>query len=125
MSEDAVRDLQADIELLNDTIEKLMLVKDNAYAERNKCIAALANFIRDIAHPNYRVYAALHPAEDESWDDDWRTILVIERDSIVQMAWHFHDSEKYLLKRLPVNNLYKWDGHTTDEKYRKLVQLFC
>lgn len=105
-------------------LEALITQKDNAYTERNKCVAALANVIYSIALPKYRVYVTHHPEEDESWDNDWRTILVIEYDGFVQMTWHFHDSEKNLLKRFPVVNSYKWDGHTTDEKYNRLQNLF-
>lgn len=101
--------------------EELIRQKDQAYSERNKCIAALANFIRDTAHPGYRVYVAYH--ENKDWEDDWRTILVIEKGDI-QMTWHFHDSEKYLLTKLPIVNLYKWDGHSTDEKYKRLLKVF-
>lgn len=105
----------------NETIEKLIKIKDKAYSERDKCIAALANFIRDIAHPNFRVYTAYH--EGDEWEDDWRNILVIERGDL-QMTWHFHDSEKYLFDRLPVNNIHKWDGHDTKEKYNRLLKCF-
>lgn len=110
------------IEINNTEIEKLIKIKNDAYSERNKCIAALANFLRSTAQPNYRVYVAYH--EDEDWENDWRTILVIEKGS-VQMTWHFHDSEKHLLEKLPIVNLYKWNGHDTKEKYKRLINLFC
>lgn len=103
-------------------IEMIIAQKDNAYTERNKCIAALANLIRDIALPNFRVFVTNHPEEDESWDNDWRTILVIQKGDL-QMTWHFHDSDKHLLKRLPVMS-YIWDGHSTDEKYNRLLNIF-
>lgn len=107
----------------SNSFDALISQKDKAYSERNKCIAALANFIRDIAMPNYRVYVTQHPEDDISWDDEWITILVIEKGDL-QMTWHFHDSEKHLLNRLPVRQLYKWDGHTTEEKYNRLHKLF-
>jgi len=103
------------------TVEELIKIKDEAYGERNKCIAALANFIRDIAYPNFRVFVAEHVGDD--WEDDWRTVLVIEKGEL-QMTWHFHDSEKNLLSRLPTDKLYKWDGHDTKEKYNRLIRCF-
>ena len=104
-------------------LDELIIRKNNAYAERNKCIAALANLIRDMAHPHFRVFTTEHPIDDESWENDWRTILVIEKGDL-QMTWHFHDSEKYLLERLPVNLIHKWDGHDTKEKYNRLINSF-
>ncbi len=106
---------------MKEEIQKIIEAKDNAYSERNKCIAALANFITDTAQPNYRIYVAHH--EDEDWENDWRTILVIEKGEL-QMTWHFHDSEKHLLSRLPKANIYKWDGHDTKEKYNRLIRCF-
>ena len=93
-------------------IDQVIKQKDQAYKERNVCIAALAYFIKEIAQPGFRVYVAYHPYDDESWEDDWRTILVIEKGDL-QMTWHFHDSEKYLLSKFPVVNVYKWDGHNS------------
>jgi len=120
-NKEAIKALEVEREKLEDTIETLIIVKDNAYSERNKCIAALANFIRDIAQPQFRVYTT-HD-NNENWENDWRTVLVIERGDL-QMTWHFHDSERHLLERLPVNLLHKFDGHDTKEKYNRLIKCF-
>ena len=116
-----VHGLVSHCQVCDSELEKLIKVKDDAYKERNMCIAALANFIHDTAQPNWRIYVAYH--EDPGWEEDWRTILVIEKGS-TQMTWHFHDSEKHLLARLSKASIYKWDGHDTKEKYRRLMACF-
>lgn len=105
----------------NKEIDTLIKIKNDTYRERNMCIAALANLLYDIALPGFRVYVSEHEGDD--WEDDWRTVLVIQKDSI-QMTWHFHDSEKYLLLRLPKMSSYYWDGHDTKEKYNRLLLCF-
>lgn len=107
----------------NQDIEELTQQKNNAYKERNMCLAAFAHAIHAVNNPEFDVFVTQHPEDDKEWEDDWRTILVIQRRDW-QMTWHFHDSEKYLLKGLPVHNQYEWDGHTTEEKYQRLLKLF-
>jgi hypothetical protein len=108
-------------------VHKLEQQKNQAYSERNKVVAALAKFLRrsNILDPynTYHVGVAQHDVNDTSWETDWRTILVIEINDI-QMTWHFHDSEKYLLEGFPLIPDYKWDGHSTEEKYNRLLK-FC
>lgn len=104
-------------------IQRLTQAKDSAYAERNKCVVGLAIMAQKLGYP---AFTAIHPIEDESWEDVWRTILVIELPT-GQVTWHFHDSEKPLLTGLPsaseIGIDYKWDGHTTEEKYKRLLNL--
>jgi hypothetical protein len=38
------------------------------------------------------------------------------------MSWHYHDSDAELFAFVPVREV-KWDGHTTEEKYRRLAAL--
>lgn len=116
----ATKDKNSSLTPIGEEIEELIKIKDNAYAERNKVIAAFAHHLSNTPY-QCRVYRAYH--EDPDWEGDWRTILVIEKGDL-QMTWHFHDSEKYLLERLPTANLYKWDGHDTKEKYNRLVNIF-
>lgn len=92
----------------------LKSVADNAYSERNKLVAFLSRL--------YPSYLAKHEVEDTSWDDDWRNIVVVE--SLKgQLSWHIHDTELSLFEHLEYNENYKWDGHTTEEKYARLAQL--
>lgn len=107
-------------ELAVKQIEALIKQKDQAYSERNKVVAALAHLLDII--PEYTVGVAEHDPEDKDWESDWRTILVIKNSKGDQMTWHFHDSEKHLLENLDKIDDYKWDGHTTEEKYNRLLR---
>jgi hypothetical protein len=99
----------------------------DAYWERNQLVAALSKI--------YPAWLARHP-EGEEWEDDWRWIVFVEiptkelenkyeqggREVKLkrQLSWHIHDSElEYFshLKEKPNT----WDGHTTEEKYRRLT----
>ena len=91
--------------------------KDAAYSERNQCVIGLGLLAKALG---YRAGVALHPIEDTSWETDWRNILVIELPT-GQLTWHFHDSEAPLLEQFPKLDNHVWDGHTTPEKYRRLL----
>jgi hypothetical protein len=108
-------------ELAARQIEALIKQKDQAYSERNKVVAALAHVLSHVFFSNINVGVAQHDINDKDWEADWRTILVIELPA-GQVTWHFHDSEKYLLEGLPTFDDYKWDGHTTEEKYNRLLR---
>lgn len=97
--------------------ETLQSQKDNAYSERNKCVVGLALLARDLG---YKVGLARHPESDTEWEDDWRNIVVIELPT-GQLTWHFHDSEMHMLYSFTRLEGHAWDGHTTDEKYRRLL----
>jgi hypothetical protein len=94
-------------------LESLAAQKDGAYAERNKLVAALSKLLPS--------HLARHPDEDTAWEDDWRWIVVINGPA-GQMTWHIHDSEREQFNHLDVQT-FTWDGHTTDEKYRRLAML--
>jgi hypothetical protein len=85
--------------------------KDAAYAERNQLVAALSKLLP--------AHLARHPDEDAAWEDDWRWIVVVNVPA-GQMTWHIHDSEREMFNHLDVRADFAWDGHTTDEKYRRL-----
>lgn len=95
---------------------RLRIAKDNAYAERNKCVIGLMLLARDLG---YKVGWAKHPEEDTEWEDDWRNIAVIELPT-GQLTWHFHDSERWMLYSFEPLKDHQWDGHSTEEKYRRL-----
>lgn len=38
-----------------------------------------------------------------------------------QVSWHVHDSELALFDFLPTSDQRCWDGHSTDEKYERLL----
>jgi len=94
--------------------ERLREQKDGAYAERNKLVAALSKL--------FPASLERHEESDKTWEDDWRWIVFINLPT-GQVSWHIHDSELPLF-----DHLYRicgrvWDGHTTEEKYRRLAAL--
>lgn len=101
--------------------------KNQAYKERNILVSIL---LKGMArYPDtFKVFRAKHPEDDKEWERDWMNIAGVEYLSItsgfVQAVWHFHDKEIDLIKDLPLNKAYVWDGHTTDEKYKKLIKDF-
>lgn len=96
--------------------DALRATKNDAYHERDQCVALIARMARALGCP---VGTTRHPDSDTSWEDDWRTIVFIELPS-GQVSWHFHDSEKDLVADLPAYEP-SWDGHTTQEKYRRVA----
>ncbi len=86
----------------------------SAYHERNLCVALIA---RMALASGLHAGTKQHPAEDASWEDDWRTILLIDLPT-GQVSWHFHDSELELLEGLP-GYQGQWDGHDTPTKYER------
>lgn len=122
----------------SDTLQKQL---NNAYWERNQLVVALTKM--------FPSHLAKHPQEDKDWDNDWRTIVVVEippelllteeeikiapsrkdvrqlylKDFRNQMTWHIHDSEVGYFDHLEYVANFYWDGHTTEEKYRRLRKL--
>jgi hypothetical protein len=96
----------------------------SVYRERNLILALLAVVCRitelaDGTGPF--AYRAFHDVNDISWDDEWRNIIVLETEEMGQMTWHIHDSELPNFEKLPLRTDYRWDGHTTEEKYQRLL----
>jgi len=95
-------------------LDEMRTQKDAAYSERNKLVAALSKLLP--------AHIERHPKEDLSWEDDWRWIVFIQAPS-GQMSWHIHDSELLRFGHLKAKRGNSWDGHTTEEKYRRLSNL--
>jgi hypothetical protein len=107
--------------------QKAVEAKDNAYYERDQLVAALSKI--------YPAWLGYHKGE---WEDDWRNIVYIkipirhqvsigglgmkEISKKVQVSWHIHDRELKYFSHLK-NGTEKWDGHDTEEKYRRLSLL--
>lgn len=98
---------------MSDEIEELRAEKHGAYAERNQLIAALSKI--------WPAHLADHPADDASWDDEWRTIVCIHS-PMGQLTWHIKSSERPLFAHLRHDQNH-WDGHSSEEKYRRLSDL--
>lgn len=85
--------------------------KDRAYKERNQLVAALSRI--------FESHLMRHPEDDASWERDWMWIVCIHAPIVGQMTWHLHDSDLPLFKHLQEGPNH-WDGHTTEQKYRRL-----
>lgn len=107
--------------------EELTKAKDNAYWERNQLVAALSKLLPS--------HLAKHPVEDKEWEDDWRNIVVIHLPleltpyadvedgpvpDDIQMTWHVHDHDMPMFDHLNYASDYYYDGHSTEEKYKRL-----
>ena len=109
------------------TKKELEQSKNQAYKERDMLVCALSKI--------YPSFLTKHPKEDKTWEKDWRNIVVINipvRRRIgvypdfpedMQLTWHIHKSELKLFSHLE-QGLNEWDGHTTEEKYRRLECLW-
>ena len=85
--------------------------KDDAYGERNKVVAALARLFP----------SGLKVTDIPGWDEEWHNCIYIDLPS-GQVSWHYHDSQAHLFEGLPAYDG-EWDGHDTEEKYRRLAAL--
>lgn len=85
--------------------------KDAAYRERNQLVALLARL-----YPSGIAQTAI-----EGWDPAWHGCVYIDLPT-GQASWHFRTSEAHLFADLPPY-AGSWDGHTTEEKYRRVAAL--
>lgn len=97
---------QYDAELI-----ELRAQKDLAYSERNKLVALISKI--------FPAFLGRHEESDLSWDPEWTNIVYVSLPA-GQCSWHIHSSELHLFSHLKYNSNIKWDGHTTDEKYKRI-----
>ncbi len=90
-------------------IQQLQETVNTAYEERNNLIAFLARL--------YPSYIAL----DKSSELVWQNVVFVDSPA-GQLSWHIHSSELHKFKGLTIRSN-TWDGHTTEEKYRRLAML--
>lgn len=84
---------------------------DAAYRERNTLVALLSKLF-----PSGYGKTAI-----EGWDEAWHNCCYIDF-PWGQASWHFHDDDKFLFEHLsPYQGEY--DGHTTEEKYKKIREV--
>lgn len=117
-----VRDVVIDqqkrrIAALRSELEQMRQRKDGAYLERNRCVALIAQMALALGLKAGKTRTAI-----EGWSDDWHGCVYIDL-PVGQVSWHFHDSQAYLFDFLPAYDG-KWDGHDTDEKYRRVGMQF-
>lgn len=93
---------------------------DAVYDERNRCVAAMAAMAQRLGWPAWLGHH--EPANDPSWDAEWRNVVYIFLPTEGQVSWHIHDRDLPLFAHLHrvrgVDGT--WDGHTTEEKYKRL-----
>lgn len=83
---------------------------NSVYAERDKLVSALSK--------QFPSHLCTHEGE---WEDDWRNIVCVHLPT-GQATWHIHDSELAWFTHLSKQDNH-WDGHTTDEKYERVLAL--
>jgi len=86
---------------------------NEVYWERNQLVAVLSKL--------FPSHLSRHPDDDKDWEDDWRTIVCIHT-PVGQATWHVHDDEKNDFSHLEEKSN-DWDGHSTEEKYKRLSML--
>ncbi|SRR5258708_2353400 len=80
------------------------------YRERDQLVAALSKL--------FPAHLTRHEGDD--WEDEWRWVVCIHLPT-GQATWHIHDSELSLFGHLGRTTITDhWDGHSTEEKYRRL-----
>jgi hypothetical protein len=103
---------------MDDALSDLVAAKDNAYAERDKCLVLIALMAQRLG---LTTGIGLHVDKpDEDWDTEWRNILFIDLPT-GQVSWHIHDSETHWFYFVGAYSG-EWDGHTTDEKYQRVLE---
>ncbi len=96
---------------VDNKIEHLEAMKNGAYAERNQLVALLSKVFPASIEQHKDV-------EGEEWEDDWRNLIIIDLPT-GQCSWHIHDSELPLFQHLLPGGR-EWDGHTNEEKYKRV-----
>lgn len=93
---------------------------DSVYDERARVLAVATKMAQSLG---LRCGLARHPDSDETWDDDWRTIVFLDLPT-GQASWHLHDSQVAHFDHLGPYDGGPWDGHSTVDKYDR-CEAFC
>lgn len=101
----------------HEQLEELRKEKSGAYRERNLLVAALSKLFPAV------LMTHVDKEGEEPWDGKWKTVVAIDLPT-GQVTWHVEESEVLAsfshLPRIAGNG---WDGHDTEEKYRRLAAL--
>lgn len=98
----------------NTVLENMRASKDLAYMERNKMVCALSKL--------FPSWLGRHDEADALWGKEWLNIVYIQLPT-GQVSWHIHEDLLPIFAHLEVDLSKKWDGHTTDEKYERLLSI--
>lgn len=110
MVQKAAKDAAAALREAREEVEAMRARKDAAYEERNRVVAALAK-----CYPSGIARTTI-----EGWSDDWHGCVYILMPT-GQVSWHYHDSQAWLFANLRPFP-WEWDGHTTEQKYARLLE---
>jgi hypothetical protein len=108
---DDTRAIQIGEELLKVVQGHKATTLNNAYAERNLCVALIADYAQWVGHG---VWMKIDPNEEAGWQH----IIFIDLPT-GQVSWHLQDSELENFPGIPEWPI-EWDGHTTEEKYKRI-----
>lgn len=121
MTNDKIKKLYSKINRLYGMIRDIgeranqhQLDKDLAYRERNQLVATLSKL--------YPSCLGRHDENDVNWGKDWMNIVYIQLPT-GQVSWHIKDTEMEFFAHLEQDLKIKWDGHTTEQKYKRLNNL--
>ncbi len=107
--------IRGELERLRAAVVEEKDAKNTAYTERNQLVAALSKLFPASVEPH-------QPKEGEIWDPKWSNVVIIDLPT-GQASWHIHEDEIPLFQHLQRATGRKWDGHTTEEKYRRVAAL--
>jgi len=111
---ETIRQRDAEIAELRKRCEAGETAKNSAYSERNKMVCFLT-----LIYPSH---LKKHPESDIDWDRGWMNIVCVHS-PMGQLTWHIHDSECQMFSHLEQFPDCEWDGHTTEEKYHRLMNV--
>lgn len=103
---------------VSDELAQMRQRKDDAYLERNRCVALVARMALSMG-----LGVGVARTAIEGWSEDWHGCVYIELPT-GQCSWHFHDSQAGLFAGLPAYEG-SWDGHSTPEKYERVAAAFA
>ena len=94
-------------------IKQLKDKLDDTYRERNIMVAALSRV--------YPSHFSKHDRKEKSYDDDYKWIVCVHT-PLGTATWHIQKCEKKLLfDHLKLKLKCKWDGHSTEIKYNRIL----
>lgn len=108
-----IKSLRSQLAAVTAERDDLRSRKDNAYWERNQCVALLAKFAQAMGFTVGTKKTAI-----EGWDAEWHNCVYIDLPT-GQISWHYHDDDAPGFAEF---SFYRgeWDGHDTAEKYRRV-----
>lgn len=101
----------ADLAASDRRVRELEAQKDDAYAQRNHLVAALASVFP----------SGIRATNIVGWDHDWHGCCFIDLPT-GQVSYHYHDSQAHLFAGLP-DYTKPWDGHEKEDVHARLRAL--